>query len=86
MIKLLPCRFQQCLEPFSMLIVERCFEARPFSLLFNHLFGSPLVRKHRGEEGHFLFQNDQNLIQILEMREYCNNVITIFLLISLQQV
>ena len=37
-MKVVPCRFQHCLEPFSMLAVELCFETRLCRHFPNHVF------------------------------------------------
>ena len=40
MIKVLSCRFQQCLGPFKMLVVEGCSKMGPCRHLTNHIFCS----------------------------------------------
>ena len=65
-------RFQQCLGPFTMLLVEGSSETGPFSQLSNHVFRSPLFRSplHQLWGSSFLL-NIENLIEILRMKQKC---------------
>ena len=62
MLKMLLSRFQQCLVPFIMLLVEGPYERELFKYLSNHVFWSALFRKCIRNDGHFLFKNVQKLI------------------------
>ena len=54
-MKVLSCRFQQCLEPFPMLIPEGSSETDLFRHLSKHVFRSPYFPKYLGYEGHLFF-------------------------------
>ena len=57
MVKVLSSRLQQCLGPFTMLLVERSSETGRFTHLSNHVFERPQFWKYIGYEGHLFFWN-----------------------------
>ena len=62
MIKVLWCWFQQCLGPFTMLLVQGCFETRLFRHLSNHVFGVRNFGYAKSMRIMFFFQNLQRFI------------------------
>ena len=60
MIKVLLCRFEECLGSFTMLLVEASPEPGLFLHLSNHVMRIPYFRKYISYEGHLSFQNVQN--------------------------
>ena len=54
MVKVLCCRFKECLGTFNMLTVKRCFETVLFRNFSNHVFRSLQFRKYIKNESHFL--------------------------------
>ena len=61
--------FQQCLGPFTMLLVQGYFEAVLFLCLSNHVSGIPWFRKYIGYECHLFFKYVQSLIYIPKMQK-----------------
>ena len=64
---MLSCRFEQCLEPLTMLLVEGSFETELFQHLPNQVFCSPKFQKYINCEGHLFLQNVQNSLCISKM-------------------
>ena len=62
MVKVSPCRFEQCLSAFPMLVVEGYCETALFRYLPNNVFGSPQFCKYISYEGHLFFLKVQNLV------------------------
>ena len=60
MIKVLLCRFQQCLGGFNVFSVKGYSETGLFRHLSIHVFRSPKFRKYIGYQDHLFFQNDVN--------------------------
>ena len=57
MIKVLSCRFQQCLRAVTMLTAEGCSQKEPFKHLSNRIFPSQEYWKNLTIETHLLCQN-----------------------------
>ena len=53
--RVLPCRFHQCLQPFTILLVKGSSETRLFRHSSNHLLHSLLFRKYISNDGHHFF-------------------------------
>ena len=69
MVKVLSFRFEQCLGPYTMLLVEGSSERGLFTHISNIVFRSPLVQKYISYECHFFFENVQNWIWVSKMRK-----------------
>ena len=76
--KILPCRFQRCFRPFSMLTVHKCSDTWLFSYLSNHAFCSLYFRKYIRCEAHPFFQNVKNLMQILKIQKNVDKIVLVF--------
>ena len=62
MVKGALCRFQQCLGPFAMFVVEDTSKTGFYRHLFNHLFRGRRFWNYIGYEGQLFFENVQNLM------------------------
>ena len=60
MIKVLSCRFQECLCTFTILIAEASSETRLFRHLSDNVFGACNFGNTKSYEGHLFFQRVQN--------------------------
>ena len=69
MVNVSPCRFEQCLSAFPMLVVEGYCETALFRYLPNNVFGSPQFYKYISYEGHLFFLKVQNLVQISKLNK-----------------
>ena len=67
MIKVLFCRHEQCLGPFTMLLVEGSSTTGLFIHLCNNVICRPESRKYISYEAHLFFQNVQKLMLISKM-------------------
>ena len=56
MVKMVSSRLQECLGPFTMLLIKGSCETGLFRHLFNHVFQSPQIWKYVGYEGHHFFK------------------------------
>ena len=66
-LKVLPFRFQQSVDPFAMLFFEESSDTRLFKHLSNRIFWSRYFRKDISYDGHVFLANVQNLLEILKM-------------------
>ena len=71
MIKLLSCRSQQCLGPFTLLLFEGSSETRLFRQLSNHVFCSSKFSKYISYEGHLFFKMFKFSSRFLKCRKKC---------------
>ena len=67
MVKVLSSRFQKCLSPFTMLLVEGSSQTLLFGHLSDHVFGSTQFGENIGYQGHIFLENVQNLKSISKM-------------------
>ena len=67
MVTVLLARSEQCLDPFTMLLVNGSFETGLFGHISNHVFRSPQFQKEISCEGHLFFEKFLNLMQISKM-------------------
>ena len=56
-LKVLPFRLQQCVDPFDVLSFYWSSETRLFRHLSNHIFWSQLLREYISSEGHLFSEN-----------------------------
>ena len=68
MMKVLLCRFKQCLGPAPTLTVEVFSKIGPFRYLSQHVFRSQSFEKNLSSEAYLFVQNLRNLIEISEMQ------------------
>ena len=69
MVKFVSFRFQHCLIPFTMLLVEGSSETQLFRDLSNNVFRNPYSRKYISYEGRLFFENVQNLMFISKIEK-----------------
>ena len=62
MIEVLSYRFQECLGPFTILLVKGSSETGLFGYLYNPAFRSLLFWKYKTYDDYHFFQNVENLI------------------------
>ena len=62
-------RFQQCLRPFTMKLVEWSSETGLFGHFSNHVFPRLNFQKYKSYEGHLFIENIQNFICISNMHK-----------------
>ena len=68
MVKVALSRFQMCLDPVPMFLVEGTSKTVFYRHLSNRFFPRRQFGKHIGYEDHLLFENVQNLMSISKMQ------------------
>ena len=67
-MKMLACRFQQCLGFVNTLTLEGCSETGAFGHSRNHIFWSLKLQNYLSCEADLFFQNAENFIEISKMQ------------------